>query len=464
MDSKTVGSGTRGRSHIAAAVRAIAPIIPLGIALLHGAAVHQGVSSNDATPISASVPTLQDCGVSVPCPMAAQGHPVLWWFVFKFNAKSFPACGGASRTCPFGGEVQTTAAYSKFGQQYVFATNEYPDLEDGTSGCLGDSSQDPVGASFDEIYNGDFYYVIWNDQPDGDPDISACTSKGNCDSPWGHSKGIVAWNDDGEGFVMQVSTPSWPEAGSAKLPRHNDGNTLGCVKDNNVTFSQHFFALRLSKDDLALVLKGLANASVVTDPKNKQVVNNGGPSDIQSLVKSLGTKSGSEVLVDGPLSSGVLFISKPSDMNVPPWQMVSAQLGGVSLRTATFWASPKIPTTADNAVPDCWDEALGTPGPVEIATSGTWKQASFDLTGAPGGNHAKIGVSITGSNPYAIFGDENQQGTLSGNCKSSQNGRGGTFYVLTNSQLATDIRALMAGKTAPTESSTEAAAGNDTTE
>ena len=208
----------------------------------------------------------------------------------------------------------------------------------------------------------------------------------------------------------------------------------------------------------------IQESSVVTDPKNKQVVNNGGPSDIQSLVKSLGTKSGSEVLVDGPLSSGVLFISKPSDMNVPPWQMVSAQLGGVSLRTATFWASPKIPTTADNAVPDCWDEALGTPGPVEIATSGTWKQASFDLTGAPGGNHAKIGVSITGSNPYAIFGDENQQGTLSGNCKSSQNGRGGTFYVLTNSQLATDIRALMAGKTAPTESSTEAAAGNDTTE
>jgi hypothetical protein len=389
--------------------------------------------------------------------MAAKGHPVMWWFVFKLNAKSFPACGGATRSCPFGGQVQTTSTYSKFGQQFVFATNEHPNLEDGTSGCLGDSSQDPVGASFDEIYNGNFYYVIWNDQPYGDPDISACTSKGNCDSPWGHSKGIVAWNDDGEGFVMQVSTPSWPEAGSAKAPRQGDGNTLGCVKDNDVTFSQHFFALRLNKDDLALILKGLANASVVTDPANKQVVNNGGPSDIQNIVQSLGKKSDSESLVEGTLSSGVIFISKPSDMNVAPWQMVSAQLGGVSLRTATFWASPKIPTTADSSAPECWDESLGAPGPVEIATSGTWKGTSFDLTGAPGGNHAKIGVSITGSNPYAVFGDENQQGALSGKCPSSQNGRGGVFYVLTNSSLSADLRSLIGGSTAPTTSTNQVA-------
>lgn len=169
---------------------------------------------------------------------------------------------------------------------------------------------------------------------------------------------------------MQVSTPSWPESGSPKFPRESDGNTLGCVRDNNVTFSQHFFALRLSKSDLVLVLQGLANASVVTDPENQQIVDNGGPSDVQTLVRALGKRSNSDSLVEGTLSTGVLFMSKPSNMNVPPWQMVSAQLGGVSLRTATFWAHPKIPTTADSSVPDCWDESLGTPGPVEIATSG----------------------------------------------------------------------------------------------
>ena len=33
-------------------------------------------------------------------------------------------------------------------------------------------------------------------------------------------------------------------------------------------------------------------------------------------------------------------------------------------------------------------------------------------------NHAKFAVSISGNKPYAIFGDMNQQCTLSGNCKS----------------------------------------------
>ena len=42
--------------------------------------------------------------------------------------------------------------------------------------------------------------------------------------------------------------------------------------------------------------------------------------------------------------------------------------------------------------------------------------------------NAKIGVSTAGSHHYAIFGDMNQQGTLSGkNCSSGQNCRGGLF-------------------------------------
>jgi hypothetical protein len=68
----------------------------------------------------------------------------------------------------------------------------------------------------------------------------------------------------------------------------------------------------------------------------------------------------------------------------------------------------------------------------------------------PDSNHAKIGVSIDSNRPYVIFGDLNQQGTLSGdNCASSQNGRGGTFYILNNKALFSDITNLIAGKTAP---------------
>lgn len=445
-----------------AAVRTLAPVVPLAIALMPGAsgpqmplATHSVVARTTSIP-----PPLQGCGINVPCPLASKGRPVMWWFVFKLNAKAFPGCGGGSRSCPFGGDVQSDAKY-KFGQKYVVATSSDSTLKDGGSDCLGTSTDDPVGASFDEVYNGKFYYVIWNDQPYGDPDIAPCTSKGNCAGPWGHAKGIAAWNDDGEGFIMQVTTPSWPESGNPRFPREHDGNTLGCVKDNNVTFSQHFFALRLNKDDLILVLRGLANASVVTDPENPQIVNNGGPSDVRQLVSALGQQSDSQTLVEGTLSSGALFLSKPSRMNVPPWQMVSAELGGVPLRTATFWSNPKIPTTSDDSFPDCWDESLGTPGPVEIATSGSWNNTSFNLTGTPGGNHAKIGVSSSGT-PYVIFGDENQQGALSGKCDRSQNGRGGTFYVLGDSHLTSGIRQLLAGSTGATDSSKSP--GNDTSE
>jgi hypothetical protein len=61
-------------------------------------------------------------------------------------------------------------------------------------------------------------------------------------------------------------------------------------------------------------------------------------------------------------------------------------------------------------------------------------------------------VSLSGSDKnYAIFGDMNQQGSLSGpNCKSSQNGRGGLFYALDNKELSDSVSALISGKTAAT--------------
>ena len=468
----TPKAATTAKKKKSSLIRTVGPAIPLAIALAHGGLspttppptppASTTISSTTSETATSAPVSLSDCSNGVPCPLVADGHPVTWWFVFKLNAKAFPECGGGTRTCPFGGTVQTTATYKDFGQQYVVASSDSTALQDGVTDCLGTTTKDPVGASFDEIYNGNYHYVIWNDQPYGDPKIAACTSKGNCDAPWGHSKGIVAWNDAGQGFVMQVSTPSWPASGSKNFPRKTDGNTLGCVQDNDVTFSQHFFALTLNKDDLVLVLKGLANASVVTDPKNPQVVNNGGPSDVQALVNSLGQLSKSETLVEGKLSTGVTFISKPSDMNVPPWQMVSSQLGGVSLRTATFWASPQIPTTTDSTVPGCWDEALGTPGPVAIATTGSWRGKTFDLTGTPGGNHAKIGVTTSGTMAYSIFGDENQQGQLETDCKSSQNGRGGTFYALENQDLTTSITNLIAGSTGSTTASKSAPAAAST--
>jgi len=377
---------------------------------------------------------------NVPSPLLKQGQPVDWWFVFKFNAGAMPACGGeAQRVCAFGGTVQS---YTSFSQQFAYSSSASPKLQQG-SGCVGDTSTDPLGATFAQVYDGKLFYVLWNDQFYGDPIPSKS-------APAGHSKGLLAWDDNGNGLVMQVSTPSWPASGSANNPRKSDGNTLGCVKDNDVLVSQHFFALKLDKDDVIAVLQALQNASVVTDPSQPQLASSGGPPEIQALVKGLGKLSKNKTATLVKLSSGVRLISKPSGLHVPPWQMVSALLGGEPLRAATWWTNPQIPTTTEETSIGCWDASLGKPGAVEIATSGTWDGKTIGLKGGvnPKGNHAKVGVS-TNTHTYAIFGDMNQQGALSGSkCDSSQNGRGGLFYVVDDPQLFESVRDLLNGDTA----------------
>ena len=376
-----------------------------------------------------------------------------WWFVFKFNAASYPACAGAARrSCPFGGEIQDYRG--QFSQQYVFASSVNSSLRNGSE-CLGNSEEDPLGATFGQIYHGNYYYVIWNDQLYNDPRIPGC--RANCSSPWGGSKGMLAWNDAGDGLVLQVSTPSWPASGNAALPRKS-GNTLGCMKINNLQNSQHFFSVRLSREDVVKVLRAMANASVATDLSNKQLVRNGGPAEIQSLVERLGMKSDSTEFTYDTLSSGVRLISKPSNLHVPPWQMISAILGGVPLRVATWWARPRIYSTSWSMNVNCWERSLGKPGPVEIATSGFWAGYDMRLVGGAGTNfnHAKIGVSTDAQRNYAIFGDLNQQGGLSERCSSSQNGRGGLFYVVDDRKLAVGLRNLLNGDTAAATGSFDA--------
>lgn len=403
--------------------------------------VAKGDSQNNLVPadINTIIKPIKSSSLS---PLVAKGQPADWWFVFKLNAGVFPGCAGdAKRSCIFGGNVQTDDKYS---QQYVYASSKNPTLQEG-SVCVGDTLNDPVGSTFDAIYNGSLNYIVWNDQFYNDPNAQGCGQ--SCSSPWGHSKGAIAWNGDGEGLLMQVTTPSWPASGSSKLPR-NDGNTLGCVSnDNNIIFSQHFFSLRLTKDDLTKVLQALQNSSVVTDSSYKQIVSNGGPSDVQALVSQLGKKSSGTTMTNVKLSTGVKLISKPSALHVPPWQMVSATLNGTPLRAATWWANPQIDTTTKAGKPDCWSDSLGTPGPVQIASTGQWNGKVFNLTGGSQANHnhAKIGVSTDPSKPYTIFGDLNQQGALSGNCGSSQNGRGGMFFVLDDKGLFDSVTDLIKG-------------------
>src|SRR5438132_11689181 len=80
----------------------------------------------------------------VATPLLKADTPVDWWFVFKFNAESFPGCGGAQRACPFGGTVQH---YGEFSQQFAYASSATHTLQQG-GGCVGDTTTDPLGATF----------------------------------------------------------------------------------------------------------------------------------------------------------------------------------------------------------------------------------------------------------------------------------------------------------------------------
>ena len=392
-----------------------------------------------------------------PIPLLSSEKSVDWWFVFKLNSaeeRGDAKPPGETGIFDVAGwkRPKYEANGKRFSQHYVVASSDAPALKHG-QGVLGTTLEDPVGATFGQVYDGDFYYALWNDQFYGDP----MDSEG---SPWGHSKGMVAWNDDGEGLVMQVSTPSWPGAGSRKHPRRSDGNTLGFVTDDDIEVSQHFFSQKLTHADLLKVLAAMENASVVTTTGNPQAVNNGGPADVQALVSTLGKESKSTTCTVATLSNGARLISKPSKIAVPPWQLVSARLGGVDLRVASWWATPKIYSTEkDSTELTCWDDRLGTPGAVDIATTGTWGKITLGLKGGLGANynHAKLGVSTTAGTSFSIFGDMNQQGALrpgydraNQKCSSSQNGRGGMFHVLDDPTLFASLSAMLAGESAPT--------------
>src|SRR3984893_5885646 len=83
---------------------------------------------------------------SAPLRFLKTGQAVDWWFVFKFNAESFPDCGGPQRACPFGGTVQ---AYTHFSQQFGFASSADQTLRQG-GGCLGATTGHPFGGTFSE--------------------------------------------------------------------------------------------------------------------------------------------------------------------------------------------------------------------------------------------------------------------------------------------------------------------------
>ena len=146
--------------------RTVAPFAPLAIALLasHVATSPAAPASDGATATHVTATSTLPPGTVAP--LLKTGQPVDWWFVFKFNSGAFSGCADSvPRACLFGGTVQQ---YKQFGQQFAYASSLDQSLQMG-GGCLGDTATDPVGATFDQVYNGHLFYALWNDQFDGDP-------------------------------------------------------------------------------------------------------------------------------------------------------------------------------------------------------------------------------------------------------------------------------------------------------
>ena len=93
----------------------------------------------------------------------------------------------------------------------------------------------------------------------------------------------------------------------------------------------------------------------------------------------LGVKSKS-TRYDRPAIERSALISRPSKLNVPPWRWSRRPLGGVPLRTATWWATADL---VDHGIDqaDFLEHELGQPGAVEVATTGPWNGKEFGLTG-----------------------------------------------------------------------------------
>ena len=399
-------------------------------------------------------------GTSSPTPLLGDGTAVDWWFAFKPTTDGFDNCS-TTLTCMFGGDTQS---YRGWGLQYIlsFGCKDQTSAMQLHSDCLG-NGEDPVAKTFAQVYSGRTpNYVIWNDQfyDDPKPNIQPPCVK-YCAGPWGHSKGVMAWGEDGAGFVMQVTTPDWPGSGSSSKPRDHQGNTLGCCKDDNIKVAQHFFALRLAtKEDTKTVLLALQRASAVTDPNNDQLVKlSSGPSELSSIAKQLGRQVLNNLTpLVGTLtmstSSPLRLIAKPSGLHVPPWHMVSSLLGA-PLRTASWWTEPEINSTRAGFLPLCWNKSMTAPQEVQVALSGQWNGKNFSLKGRPtnNGNHAKLAHSLSGPK-LTIMADMNQQGSLNGNaggddsCEISQNGRGGLFFVMEDEVLHSGLSELLHGATA----------------
>nr|AIG56182.1 secreted protein [Achlya hypogyna] len=288
------------------------------------------------------------------------GRPVAWWFVLKLPAQVRSATGTFMPTpcdCAPPACASPEEPLRAHGLCYLYADANNPVLRhfrDVGYDCLGQGGRDPVSQTLRQKQTAT-HWGYFNDQLNG---LAFMQQKslvcGGSSSFNAHSKGMVAFEAATGGFVLQTSTPNFPDPSSpAFVP-------LGCQADNNVEYAQHLFAMSLDAAELLtlatgwqsarlcsanhyhtlhdlLVSPSLANASSSLPPVAQAVA--------RALVEERLTPSASSqktvVTKGSPVAVSGLF--KSHRAQVPPWAMA-----------ASAYAS-------DVSVASWWDENFGTP-------------------------------------------------------------------------------------------------------
>lgn len=216
-----------------------------------------------------------------------RGRPVAWWVALKLPMVVQDAadasllrptpCDCAPPVCSNvndGGNNEDRAS----GLCYLYADANSPRLRHFRElgfDCLGQGGDDPVSHTLrQKEKDPESYWAIFNDQLNGiarpferfkGEEQVERKNKTVCsggDDFSAHAKGAVAVDSElTGGFYLQASTPGFPDPSTPVKSASGDAFVrLGCQKDNNLKFAQHFAAFSLEADQLENLADALAVA------------------------------------------------------------------------------------------------------------------------------------------------------------------------------------------------------------
>ncbi|CAD8136668.1 unnamed protein product [Paramecium pentaurelia] len=243
--------------------------------------------------------------------------------------------------------------------------------------------------------------VIWNDQPfdkDYYPDMA-------------HSKGVLSASLNGQGFIINHSTPKFPIMDS-----NYDEIILG-MPSNSYTNAQHFMCFSVTTSEIERIAQQLIIAEVITVRANS-------PSDFKTKYPNL--YSLKDTTRKSQQSSGSLTVQTRQGLSL---QVISTN----QHNQVDFYASIVAPKLKVGLVVQTWGSG-GLQPPDCTSSYQTFSNLSrlqngykFSYTK----DHSKFGISLNSNIPYVCMSDINRQ--------VSQNKRGGTAICFIHHNIWSQI-------------------------